>query len=346
MMAIGTTHNSRLRGKTISDDRPSSPTVDRVERSDPHPSPPVIPESRSAGYPGPRPGTRPQGCLRNPTAFSHRSAQLPLSAVKPNKIAPAVGAAPVAPPPAASGTGALARRSWITSGVGNVRKGGCARRDCRDRCCARIDGAGACQRCRAEDGREVRRRVRQRRSQEEGRGRQGRRETKKPATESSEAAAKREAERKAEEARKQEARKKAEAARKAAEAKRRAAAKAAEDARRAAERRSADEAEMLARARREADEMRASAEEARLTEEARRLIEQAEKERAKAEELLAREPPRPSRHPAPASAPAPAPAQAAAAPEPAKASPGAAGVSAQRGDPAPGREAEPRAPDP
>ena len=133
-----------------------------------------------------------------------------------------------------------------------------------------------------------------------------------------EAAAKSEAERKAEGARK-----KTEAARKAAEAKRRAAAKAAEETRRAAERRSADEAEMLARARREADEMRASAEEARLTEEARRLIEQAERERAKAEELLARDSAAPKPAPAPASAPAPAPApaQAAAAPEPAQPSP-------------------------
>jgi hypothetical protein len=44
---------------------------------------------------------------------------------------------------------------------------------------------------------------------------------------------------------------------------------------------------MLARARREADEMRAAEEHARLTQEARRLIEEAEKERAKAEALLA-----------------------------------------------------------
>jgi hypothetical protein len=132
-------------------------------------------------------------------------------------------------------------------------------------------------------------------------------ETKKPDAESSEAAAKREAD----EARKQEARKKAEAARKAAEAKRRAAAKAAEDARRAAERRSVDEAEMLARARREADEMRAAAEEARLTEDARRLIEQAEIARAKAEELLAGE--------GKVSKQAPAPTQAAAVPESTKA---------------------------
>lgn len=124
--------------------------------------------------------------------------------------------------------------------------------------------------------------------------------TKKPDAETSEAAAKREAERKAEEARKQEARSKAEAARKAAEAKRRAAAKAAEDARRAAERRSADEAEMLARARREAEEMRAAAAEERLAEDARRLIEQAAQERAKAEELLAGEPAAPKAVPAPA----------------------------------------------
>lgn len=89
---------------------------------------------------------------------------------------------------------------------------------------------------------------------------------------------------------KREAHRKAEAARKALEAKRRAAAKAAEDARRAAERRQADEAEMLARARREAEEMRAAEEEVRLTEEARRLIIEAEAERAKAEELLANQP--------------------------------------------------------
>jgi hypothetical protein len=99
-------------------------------------------------------------------------------------------------------------------------------------------------------------------------------------------AAKRETQRKAEAARKEAARKKAEVARRAAEAKRRAAAKAAEAAR-AAERRREEETDMLARARLEAEEMRAAAEEARLTEEARRLIIEAERERAKAEELLA-----------------------------------------------------------
>ena len=102
-------------------------------------------------------------------------------------------------------------------------------------------------------------------------------------------AKKREAEKAAAE-KKREAQRKAEAARKALEVKRRAAAKAAEDARLAAERRQADEAEMLARARREAEEMRAGEEEVRLTEEARRLIVEAERERAKAEELLASQP--------------------------------------------------------
>ena len=123
----------------------------------------------------------------------------------------------------------------------------------------------------------------------------------KPAAEPAEAAAKRGAERKAEEARKEAARKQAEA-RRAAQAKRRAAAKAAVEARLAAERLRADEMDMLARARREAQEMQAAAEEARLTEEARRLIQQAEQERAKAEELLAGE------------ATAPGPAQAASEP--------------------------------
>ncbi len=124
-------------------------------------------------------------------------------------------------------------------------------------------------------------------------------DAKKPDAEPAEAAAQREAERKAEAARKLEAQRKAEAARKAAEAKRRAAAKAAEEARRAVELRRADESEMLARARREADEMRVAEEEERLTEEARRLIEQAEMERAKAEELLASEgaPTRPAAEP-------------------------------------------------
>lgn len=86
---------------------------------------------------------------------------------------------------------------------------------------------------------------------------------------------------------KREAQRKAEAARKAAEAKRRAAAQAAEDTRRAAENRRTDETDMLARARREADDMKRAETEAQLTEEARRLIAEAEKERAKSEELFA-----------------------------------------------------------
>src|SRR4051794_39250500 len=44
--------------------------------------------------------------------FRHRSAQLPLSAAKPNKIAHlTVGAAPVAPNPCRQGSGARYRRS-------------------------------------------------------------------------------------------------------------------------------------------------------------------------------------------------------------------------------------------
>ncbi|HSR82240.1 MAG TPA: hypothetical protein VLL28_15815 [Hyphomicrobiaceae bacterium] len=106
-------------------------------------------------------------------------------------------------------------------------------------------------------------------------------------------AAKREAERKALTARKEAARKKAEAARRTADAKRRAALEAAEAAR-ATERRREEETEMLARARLEAEQMRAAAEEARLTEEARRLVIEAERERAKAEELLAGHPDAPA----------------------------------------------------
>jgi hypothetical protein len=64
--------------------------------------------------------------------------------------------------------------------------------------------------------------------------------------------------------------------------------RAAEDARRAAEQRRADEADMLARARREAEEMRAAEERAQLVEEARRLIIEAEAARANAEALLQR----------------------------------------------------------
>jgi hypothetical protein len=79
------------------------------------------------------------------------------------------------------------------------------------------------------------------------------------------------------------------AQRKSAEDKRRAATKAAETARQASEQRNADEVDMLARARREAAEMRASEEQAQLAEEARRLIIEAEKERANAEALLERE---------------------------------------------------------
>jgi colicin import membrane protein len=97
------------------------------------------------------------------------------------------------------------------------------------------------------------------------------------------------AEETAEADRKRETRRKVEAQRKTGEAKRRAAAKAAEQARRAAQDRDADEAEMLARARREAEEMRAAEEHAKLAEEARRLIAEAEKQRGKAEELLANE---------------------------------------------------------
>lgn len=63
----------------------------------------------------------------------------------------------------------------------------------------------------------------------------------------------------------------------------------AEAARRSVEQRSADEADMLARARREAEEMKAAAEQTQLAEEARRLIIEAEQERAKAETLLERE---------------------------------------------------------
>jgi hypothetical protein len=111
-------------------------------------------------------------------------------------------------------------------------------------------------------------------------------EANKSAAQPADVTAKRETEHKAEAARKEAARKKAEVARRAAEAKRRAAAKAAEAAR-AAERRREEETDMLARARLEAEEMRAAAEEARLTEEARRLIIEAERERTKAEELLA-----------------------------------------------------------
>ena len=92
------------------------------------------------------------------------------------------------------------------------------------------------------------------------------------------------AERKAAQA-KQRAALEAQAARGAAEARR----KAAEAAWRAAEERKADEADMLARARREADEMRVADELERLTLEARRLVEEAEKERARAEALLASE---------------------------------------------------------
>jgi hypothetical protein len=69
----------------------------------------------------------------------------------------------------------------------------------------------------------------------------------------------------------------------------RAEAQAAQEARRAAEQRRSDEADMLARARREAEEMRAREEQAQLAEEARRLIIEAERERVKAEELLARQ---------------------------------------------------------
>lgn len=101
-----------------------------------------------------------------------------------------------------------------------------------------------------------------------------------------EARRKKEAERKAaeakkraaEDARRKEAKRKAEAQRKAA---------AEEAKRRAVEERRAEEAEMLARARREADEMRSAEEQRRLAEEARRLIEEVGKERAKAEALLA-----------------------------------------------------------
>jgi hypothetical protein len=60
-------------------------------------------------------------------------------------------------------------------------------------------------------------------------------------------------------------------------------------ARRAAEQRRADEADMLARARREAEEMRAAEERAQLVEEARRLIIEAEAARANAEALLQRQ---------------------------------------------------------
>ncbi len=101
--------------------------------------------------------------------------------------------------------------------------------------------------------------------------------------EPADAAAKRAAERQAQTARMEAARKKAQAARRTVDAKRRAAAEGA----RAAERVREEEMDMLARARLEAEEMRAAAEEARLTEEARRLVIEAEQERAKAEELLA-----------------------------------------------------------
>jgi hypothetical protein len=106
-------------------------------------------------------------------------------------------------------------------------------------------------------------------------------------------AAKREAERKALAARKEAARKKAEAARRTADAKRRTALEATEAAR-TTERRREEETEMLARARLEAEQMRAAAEEAHLTEEARRLVIEAERERAKAEELLAGHPDAPA----------------------------------------------------
>ncbi|HKD58644.1 MAG TPA: hypothetical protein VKD45_14115 [Hyphomicrobiaceae bacterium] len=108
----------------------------------------------------------------------------------------------------------------------------------------------------------------------------------KGATEPADAAAKREAEGQARTARMEAARKKAQAARTTADAKRRAAAEAA----RAAQRVREEEMDMLARARLEAEEMRAAAEEARLTDEARRLVIEAERERAKAEELLAGQP--------------------------------------------------------
>jgi len=108
----------------------------------------------------------------------------------------------------------------------------------------------------------------------------------KSAAASADTAAKGDAERQARTARMEAARKKAQAARSTADAKRRAAAEAA----RAAERAREEERDMLARARLEANEMRAAAEEARLTEEARRLVIEAERERAKAEELLAGHP--------------------------------------------------------
>src|SRR5215831_17112090 len=108
----------------------------------------------------------------------------------------------------------------------------------------------------------------------------------KSAAASADTAAKGDAERQARTARMEAARKKAQAARSTADAKRRAAAEAA----RAAERAREEERDMLARARLEANEMRAAAEEARLTEEARRLVIEAERERAKAEELLAGQP--------------------------------------------------------
>ena len=88
---------------------------------------------------------------------------------------------------------------------------------------------------------------------------------------------------------KQDAQRRTDAQRKSAEDKRRAATKAAGTARQTTEQRNADEADMLARARREAEEMRASEEQAQLAEEARRLIIEAEKERANAEALLERE---------------------------------------------------------
>ncbi|HEY5831267.1 MAG TPA: hypothetical protein VIV01_23150 [Hyphomicrobiaceae bacterium] len=102
-----------------------------------------------------------------------------------------------------------------------------------------------------------------------------------------EAKKKKEAERKAaeakkraaEDARRKEAQKKAEAQRRAAMAE--------EAKRRAVEEKKAEEAEMLARARREVEEMRGAEEQTRLAEEARRLIEEAGKERARAEALLA-----------------------------------------------------------
>jgi hypothetical protein len=107
-------------------------------------------------------------------------------------------------------------------------------------------------------------------------------------------AAKREAERKARTPGKEAARKKAEAAHRTAQAKRRAAEAA--EAARAIERRREEETDMLARARLEAEQMRAAAEEALLTEEARRLVIEAERARAKAEGLLAGHPdaPRPA----------------------------------------------------